>query len=261
MKKPIVIATLFDIVLVVAYIISFYGASLSDKTSDWGAFGSYVGMGISTFSVALIYITYNEQKQSNRISMFEQHIKVMFDTISLLVDRNKQSIEEDMVNISNHFQLPSYDLEKLERAKVLYVCSYYYTKIETDNNRKHENVFLYLTQIINYIKNEKSIMEEDVRARLIELTCILPKSVMNLYFFWLSSQSSNKEFLRFCYLHNLFIKEDPNDFLSALMCYVCTEKKLNAENIDYSDIDFGDDDYSREFFFDTYDRLCCIHKD
>ena len=74
-------------------------------------------------------------------------------------------------------------------------------------------------------------------------------------------EKSNKEFLRFCYLHNLFIKEDPNDFLSALMCYVCTEKKLNAENIDYSDIDFGDDDYSREIFFDTYDRLCCIHKD
>ena len=87
MKKPIVIATLFDIVLVVAYIISFYGASLSDKTSDWGAFGSYVGMGISTFSVALIYITYNEQKQSNRIILYKHlycYIHINFTCITII---------------------------------------------------------------------------------------------------------------------------------------------------------------------------------
>lgn len=46
MKKPIVLAIVFIIIIVVVYVTCFYDAPLSDKTSDWGAFGNYVGIGI-----------------------------------------------------------------------------------------------------------------------------------------------------------------------------------------------------------------------
>lgn len=72
---------------------------LSEKTSDWGAFGSYIGMGISILSVTLIYITYNEQRLSNRIERFEQHLKYMTDTLSDLIEKKFSTLDEKCVSL------------------------------------------------------------------------------------------------------------------------------------------------------------------
>ena len=62
------------IVLPIIYCYHFKGTSLSDNTSDWGAWGSYVGIGGSILSVSLIYITYKEQQESNRIGRALSHL-------------------------------------------------------------------------------------------------------------------------------------------------------------------------------------------
>lgn len=94
MNKPIVIATSFVIIIIIAYVIAFYGSSVSDKTSDWGVFGSYLDMGVGILSVALIYVTYKEQRQANRIGMFEQQMRFMFDKLSILLSNYSNGIEE-----------------------------------------------------------------------------------------------------------------------------------------------------------------------
>lgn len=259
MKKPIVLSTVFIIIIVVVYVTCFYDAPLSDKTSDWGAFGSYVGIGISAISVALIYVTYNEQRQSNRIIRFEQQMRFMFDRLSVLLERNKNGIEEDAKKIEQHFLIPFYYIHHYERLHVFGVCSYYYSRI-SNNQRKYDNMFIYLTHIVKYIKDEKFINEDSIRCRMIELFCILPEYTRIYYFFWLIYQKESIELLRFCYLNNLFIKEESDNFLSAVICYVCTGETMSIMDIDLRHTNFELDELcdeynSNEDFDVTYNRL------
>ena len=87
MKSRIII--LFGVfsllVTIIIYVLFFYDVTISDRTSDWGAFGSYIGIGISVLSETLFYITYNEQRHSNEIERFELHLKTMLGTFSELI--------------------------------------------------------------------------------------------------------------------------------------------------------------------------------
>ena len=80
---------LIAVVLVIVYLANFSHAPLSDNTSDWGAWGSYVNVGISLISISLIYITYKEQQKSNKIARFEEHYHVALKTVSGLFERKK----------------------------------------------------------------------------------------------------------------------------------------------------------------------------
>ena len=140
MNKPIVIATSFVIIIIIAYVIAFYGSSVSDKTSDWGAFGSYLDMGVGILSVALIYVTYKEQRQANRIGMFEQQMRFMFDKLSILLSNYSNGIEEEVKKIEKHFLSSFGGMEDYERAKVKYVCSYYFSQLTLDIIKKYDNV-------------------------------------------------------------------------------------------------------------------------
>ena len=115
--------------------------------------------------------------------------------------------------------------------------------------------------MINYIRNEKSINNDCVKSRMIELSCILSEYVRLYYFFWLTSQRNDSGLLRICYMNNLFTKEDPNSFLSAVMCYVCTEKKLEITDVDICSSNLDIADYSNEDFDTTYNRLFNNHKE
>ena len=255
MKNPILLASILMIIIIVVYIISFYNSTLSDKTSDWGAFGSYVGMGISILSVSLIYVTYNEQRQANRIGMFEQQMRFMYDRLSNLIERHKDGIEEEAKKIVNHFLPPFGGMKDYERLKVRSVCSCYFSELTPENRMKYENIFIYLTQMITYIRDEKSINTDCVKSRIIELSCILSEYVRLYYFFWLSSQSDDTELLRFCYLNGLFVNEESDSLLDNTICYVCTGKILDKNNDNSSKLNLDIEDNSNENFHATYHRL------
>ena len=255
MKSSIFFAAIVFILIIAAYTICFYDTSLSDDTSDWGAFGSYIGMGISFLSVTLIFVTYNEQRQANRIGMFEQQMRFMFDRLSVMIERHKDGIEEETKKIEQHFLIPFGGMNIYERLKVRSVCSYYFSELNPENRMKYENIFIYLTQMINYIRDEKSINSECVRSRMIELSCILTEYIRLYYFFWLTSQSDDTELLRFCYLNYLFLKEESDSLLDNTIRYVCTGIISDKNNDDSSEVNLVIEDYSNENFHTTYHRL------
>ena len=152
-------------------------------------------------------------------------------------------------------------MEDYERAKVKSVCSFYFSQLTLDIIKKYDNVFIYLSTMINYIRNEKSINNDCVKSRMIELSCILSEYVRLYYFFWLTSQRNDSGLLRICYMNNLFTKEDPNSFLSAVICYVCTEKKLEITDVAICSSNLDIADYSNEDFATTYNRLFNNHKE
>ena len=57
-NKVLLIAGIVAMCVPIAYIANFIGYSLSNESTDWGAFGSYIAIGISIISISLIYITY-----------------------------------------------------------------------------------------------------------------------------------------------------------------------------------------------------------
>lgn len=187
-RNYIYIAVAILLLTIIIYVVCSYNTPLSEKTSDWGAFGSYIGMGISILSVTLIYITYNEQRHSNRIERFEQHLKSMTDTLSDLVKRNKTSIEKDYQSFLSHYMVPFYDISGYEAQKTEGVCTYYLSQIIYNRRNEYQNLFKYMTLVIKYIIKEKTLEKEDKEGRVVELSCILPESLRTFYFCWLLQQ-------------------------------------------------------------------------
>ena len=137
----IYIATAIALLTIIIYVVCFYNAPLSNRTSDWGAFGSYISICISVISIALIYITYNEQKQSNRIERFEQHLKSMTDTLSQLMERNRTTLENDYRTFSSHFIDPFHDISSYEKKVAEYVCVYYFSGIIYERVNEYKHLF------------------------------------------------------------------------------------------------------------------------
>lgn len=254
--KYILFAFFLLLLTIVLYVVNFYNMPLSQRTSDWGAFGNYVGMGISILSVTLIYITYNEQRFSNRIERFEQHLKSMTDTLSDLVKRDKTSIEKDYQSFQSHFIVPFYDISDFEAQKTGGVCTYYLSQITYNRGYEYQNLFKYLTLIIKYIIKERALEKEEKEGRVVELSCILPESLRSFYFCWLLQQEDRGS-LEYCYSNGLFVVDEPNDnLLSDVIRLVCTGTKPKKETtvpIDPDNIEL--EDYSNEPFNETYNRL------
>ena len=253
-KNYIYVAVAILLLTIIVYVVCFYNMPLSEETSDWGAFGSYIGMGISILSVTLIYITYNEQRHSNRTERFEQHLKSMTDTLSDLVKRDKTPIEKDYQSFLSHFMVPFYDISDYEAQKTEGVCTYYLSQITYNRGNEYQNLFKYMTLVIKYIIKEKTLEKEDKEGRVVELSCILPESLRTFYFCWLLQQE-DRESLEYCYSNGLFEVDDPNDnLLSDVIRLVCNKPKKEAPvPIDSDNIEF--EDYSNEAFNETYNRL------
>ena len=255
-RNYIYVAVTILLLTIIVYVVYFYNTPLSEKTSDWGAFGNYIGMGISILSVTLIYITYNEQRLSNRIERFEQHLKSMADTLSDLVKRDSPSIEKDYQSFLSHFKVPFYDISDYEAQKTEGICTYYLSQITYNRGNEYQNLFKYMTLMIQYVIKEKALENEDKEGRVVELSCILPESLRTFYFCWLLQQK-NRGLLEYCYSNGLFVVDEPNDnLLSDVIRLVCTGTKPKKETqvpIDPDNIEFGD--YSNEPFNKTYNRL------
>lgn len=252
----IYIATAIALLTIIIYVVCFYNAPLSNRTSDWGAFGSYISICISVISIALIYITYNEQKQSNRIERFEQHLKSMTDTLSQLMERNRTTLENDYRTFSSHFIDPFHDISSYEKKVAEYVCVYYFSGIIYERVNEYKHLFNYMDLTINYIKRDYIQKKEDKYGRIMELSCVLPKSLRTFYFCWLIQQEK-RQLLEYCYANDLFLADEPNDnLLSDIIRLICTgnkPKKYNTIPIDINNIDLGN--YDNEKFDETYNRL------
>ena len=117
---------------IIIYCYHFKDTPLSDNTSDWGAWGSYVGIGISILSVSLIYITYKEQQESNRIGRFEEHFHISLRTSIELFEKRKNVIDSIFSKVENHVRNPFDPLTDYEQSKVQNILGYYYSSAVID---------------------------------------------------------------------------------------------------------------------------------
>lgn len=255
-SKCLLLAILIFGITIFLYVFHFHGISLSDDTSDLGAFCGYINIGISAISVALIFITYREQRQSNRIERFEQHLKSMVATITEQIAKNGLDIDEDFESLKAHFQHPFDDSSNYEREISKMVCGFYFSLIAGEIECKYLYLFKYMTRIINTINNEKSIERIEKEGRLTELSFVFPVSFRLTYFFWLVDQ---KEYalLELSFANRLF-SSDKNDEknLCEIVRLVCVgEKNTERVSIGLNDNELDIQDYSQEQFKKTYNRF------
>lgn len=255
-KKIILTAVGVASILLLFYAICFIGAPFSGSTSDWGAFGSYAAICVSSLSIALIYVTYREQRKTNEITRVEQHIVTMTNTLMVLSDKNRERLDSAYDKFSEHFKVPFYDMSDWEYDKIIGTCTYYYSSIiNNEYNRTLDYLFRYAQLSNDYILNEESLSSENKNLRITELTCLLPESMRILLFCWLLLNNQNH--LGDYYKSSIFmLDENGSPLLEDIITYICTKKqpaqRLTPE-VDPDTIIL--EDYPNELFPDTYSRL------
>ena len=254
-RKIIFTAVGIVIILLLFYFASFWGADVSKESSDWGAFGNYAAVCVSVLSIAFIYVTYREQRNTNEIARTEQHVTTMINTILSLSEGKQSQLESIYTKICEHFKEPFYRISDYQYNKIVTVCTYYYSTID----KGHINSLKYLIQYthlsIDFIIHDKSLSKDNKQLRLTELSCIIPESIRIILFFWLIQNKSRdlKEF----YLYGIFsLNDDNSGLLEDIITYVCTTKCPPDRPIQKTnDDDILLDDYSYELFSETYSRL------
>ena len=71
LKNKFVLLVIVILILLGIFVLKFHSYSLSDDISDWGSFGDYMMIIISIISIVLIYQTYVEQRDTNKLICFE----------------------------------------------------------------------------------------------------------------------------------------------------------------------------------------------
>lgn len=254
-RKIIFTAVGIVIILLLFYFASFWGADVSKESSDWGAFGNYAAICVSVLSIAFIYVTYREQRNTNEIARTEQHVATMVNTILSLSEGKRTQLDSIYSKICGHFKEPFSSISDYQYDRIVNVCIYYYSTIAKEDINSLNYLIQYTRLSIDFIIHDKSLSKESKHLRLTELTCIIPESVRIILFFWLTQNKSIdlKEF----YPYGIFsLNDNSYSFLEDIITYVCTtkcppdrpEQEVNVEDIIL-------DDYPHELFSETYSRL------
>ena len=242
---------LIAVVLVIVYLANFSHASLSDNTSDWGAWGSYVNVGISLISISLIYITYNEQQKSNKIARFEEHYHVALKTAGELFERKKDIIKDSYNKIENHFRNPFDPLTDYTQHNAKNVLGYYYSSAVFDVQQDCDEVFRYFYTVLNSIKSNTVIDEDEKNRCYTEMSCLFSEEARILLLFW---GYNNGIDLSDYYNEGMFRTSIiNNEALLDIIKFVCTGERRKNEKINIEDIDLGDN--TNADFPETYNRL------
>lgn len=238
-------------ILIIVYIANFFHAPLSDDTSDWGAWGSYANVGISIISISLIYITYQEQQKSNKIARFEEHYHVALKTASELFERKKGIIYDSYGKIEKHFRKPSDPLTDYTQGNTKKVLGYYYFSAAYDVQQDCDEVFRYFYTILNSIK-KNSVIDEDEKYRCYtELSCLFSEETRILLLFW---GCNNGIDLSDYYSKGLFRTSIINNkALVNIIRFACIGERPLKEKVDKENIEL--DVCPNEEFKDTYNRL------
>ena len=256
-RNIILIALGITFALLLIYAISFIGTPISSQTSDWGAFGSYAAICVSSLSIALIYVTYREQRKTNEITRVEQHIQTMTNTLVVLSEKYYERLQASYDKFSKHFKVSFYYLYDCEYSKIINICTrYYYDAVGNDHTENINYLFQYMQLCIDYILHEKSLSEDNKRLRITELSCILPESMRIMLFCWLLINKSSR--LKIYYKSRVFMLDEKNSYalLEDIITYISTGKlppKRQIQEINPDNIIF--EDFPNEQFYDTYNRL------
>lgn len=241
-------------ILIYAYF--FLGGSFSKETTDWGAFGNYASIGLSIISIALIYITYQEQRDSNRIFRAEQHITTMSNTLIELTEKKQFILMSSYSKLCAHFITPIYDLSYYKYEKIICVLKHYYTNTtEHDDLEAQNRIFQYMYQCIQYILEDNFLRKTDKQSRITELSCIIPEHVKTMFLCWMVTQKriDTKKF----YKYGIFSLDDTSPQpLRDILFYVGTkELPFSKPSPKVSENDIIFENPANEQFHNTYSKF------
>ena len=253
-RKIIFTAVGIVIILLLFYFASFWGADVSKESSDWGAFGNYAAICVSILSIAFIFVTYREQRNTNEIVRTEQHIAIMINTIRSLSEDKRTQLDSICSKICDHFKEPFSSLSDYQYDRIVKVCIYYYSTIAEElNSLKYLIQYTHLS--INFIIHEKSLSKANKQLRLTELSCIIPESIRIILFFWMI-QNKSRDLNDFYYYGIFSLNDKDYSSLEDIISYVCTTNcppDSPVQDVNVEDIIL--DDYPHELFSETYSRL------
>lgn len=246
-----IIGLVIAISLLLIYSFHFKGTPLSDSTSDWGAWGSYVGIGVSILSVFLIYITYKEQQESNRIGRFEEHFHISLRTSMELVEKRKNVIDSIFSKVENHFRNSFDPLMDYEQSKVQNILGYYYSSAVIDCREECEEIFRYLFSFLLSIKNNNMLDDKEKESRFKEISCLLPENGRILFLCWgFCFKHETKQFYNYGLYQTSSFSKSP---IMDVVKFACVGKRPKKEHVNVENLEL--EDHSSEEFQDTYKRL------
>lgn len=246
-----IIGLVIAISLLLIYSFHFKGTPLSDSTSDWGAWGSYVGIGVSILSVFLIYITYKEQQESNRIGRFEEHFHISLRTSMELFEKRKNVIDSIFNKVENHFRNSFDPLMDYEQSKVQNILGYYYSSAVIDCREECEEIFRYFFSFLLSIKNNNMLDDKEKESRFREISCLLPENGRILFLCWgFYFKHETKQFYNYGLYQTSSFSKSP---IMDVVKFACVGKRPKKEHINVENLEL--EDYSSEEFQDTYKRL------
>ena len=183
----IIIASLILVLTIGFYTFKFYDGSLSDDTSNWGAFGNYIagiiGTSLGLLSVILIYLTYNsqvkyakEQHENSTLQQFENTffnlLQVQREILKSLHTKGKSELDNDCNNVDTNLHGSDYiewisqeienglkmveDLNKLNKQDAQQKIDEVYTAISAKEKAMLCHYFRHLYHIFSYV-NESEI--------------------------------------------------------------------------------------------------------
>lgn len=254
-RKIIFTALGIVIILLLFYFASFWGADVSKESSDWGAFGNYAAICVSILSIAFIYVTYREQRNTNETVRTEQHIAIMVNTILSLSEGKRVQLDSIYSKICGHFKEPFSSISDYQYDRIVKVCIYYYSTIAEEDLNSLKYLIQYMHLSINFIIHDKSLSKANKQLRLTELSCIIPESIRIILFFWMI-QNKSRDLNEFYYYGIFSLNDNGYSFLEDIITYVCTTKcppDRPVQDVNVEDIIL--DDYPHELFSETYSRL------
>lgn len=254
-RKIIFTALGIVIILLLFYFASFWGADVSKESSDWGAFGNYAAICVSILSIAFIYVTYREQRNTNETVRTEQHIAIMANTMLSLSEGKRAQLDSIYSKICGHFKEPFSSISDYQYDRIVKVCIYYYSTIAEEDLNSLKCLIQYTHLSINFIIHNKSLSKANKQLRLTELSCIISESIKIILFFWMI-QNKSRDLKDFYYYGIFSVNDNGYSFLEDIITYVCTTKcppDRPIQDVNVEDIIL--DDYPHELFSETYSRL------
>lgn len=195
-NKTIIFVILSLIVIIVPYVLMFGKNGLSDCTSDWAAFGSYIGGAVAIISILLVYKTYRDQSIANQRRFFENSLRKKTDSLKSQlreIGDDIKCLSKDLLKpfmpISTEKPKEEYSIKCYEKA--LRRCYKYYTMnrdrcegLETESfkrNSKHikeiEGLIRYVSEVLSfihkfplidnqyiYVSDTKNLLSEDLKV-------------------------------------------------------------------------------------------------
>ena len=161
------------------YIFFFFDKSISDSTSDWGSFGSYVEGMLVIVSIALLYKTLQEQRKESHRNWFDAGLKRRISSLRERYEENKESFHRLSARmLDNCHHSPFDDCCDYEVAKVRLANLYVDSQIGKENIV--ESICSYFKSTIIYIGKDKCFDAPIRESYLNELEQSLHQDFINV---------------------------------------------------------------------------------